>query len=621
MRSAIFNKEPLSFSDARRQARPRSALKNTPPNINTSNSPIVSHKLKISSPRISEVSKSSNSDSKKNLHNGTSLSWNLDDMLSSYQEYRILPPILSPTIPQDPSVGNVEREKKSNINEELPLSMLSPTLPGIFTASKESTPITTYPKLVQPKPKQAIQKSASKLVDIPSNQLQNTRVHNSRARVRWIDKSQEIRPKFLLRINFDNKLKYKGSFLDSKTVSPRKINGLGISSSHNEPVSGTTEVDEQKVDSNQRAIRKQGNGKDKNQTSSREVDEGSGLKVQEDKVDKVDKQQTKTTQLRKLSDDVFRNENLHPSDSERIRVLNSESPILLKKSNSSLTEKEREDFKSNLTQKKNYWIKIARKTRAESQKTKDPILAIMISFDALLLYMISYDYDEKLKVISDILPLERYWNSLYHDCSNLIGQIKKQITVKSSTEISLSSGKASLDEYLEFFIGILYQTKAIILKRVNSVFEKVIDLYIFKKKDTNQNDIINELNNKIIELQQSTINNCKRSIIEFSKAQPFTSLLSQVPTNFPNTWHNKSPQINPIQPYETSLVPGGDNYFLPIGIYTDLREISGFMFSCVREFGEIFLSTKSSDGKINLRYNLQSGLKGAPSDEFIEAKS
>lgn len=62
--------------------------------------------------------------------------------------------------------------------------------------------------------------------------------------------------------------------------------------------------------------------------------------------------------------------------------------------------------------------------------------------------------------------------------------------------------------------------KAIILKQVNSVFQKVIDLYIFKKKN-HKNDPLNELNNKIIELQQSTINNYNKSIANFAKAESF----------------------------------------------------------------------------------------------------
>lgn len=182
--------------------------------------------------------------------------------------------------------------------------------------------------------------------------------------------------------------------------------------------------------------------------------------------------------MKQLNSDVLQKEQAQLTNLERLRILKSQSPLILSQLKLSFTDEEKEEFKANLILKKNYWIKIARQTKAESDKTKDPILSIVISIDALLLYMISYDYDEKLKLVAELLPLERYWNSLYQDCSNLIVQLKQQI----STTNEKSTSRTPLTEYIQLFIGILYQMKAIILKQVNSVFQKVIDLYIFKKK-------------------------------------------------------------------------------------------------------------------------------------------
>ena len=463
--------------------------------------------------------------------------------------------------------------------------------------SKEATPISNYSKLVQPKPKHANPRSST--VNLSVNQPQPLR-----PKVRWIDKSQDIRPKFLVRINFRNQPKYKESFNVDKLDSSKKYNGLGILSSNNDPITKEVQGHTLKELNQETKLKKPQEVREDAKQSER-----LPIKRQDDK---IDRKQIKEEQLKQLNSDVLQKEQAQLTDLERLRILKSQSPLILNKLKLSFSEKEKEEFKANLISKKNYWIKIAKQTKAESDKTKNPILSIVISIDALLLYMIAYDYDEKLKLIAELLPLERYWNSLYQDCSNLIVLLKQQI----STTNEKSSSRTPLTEYIQLFTGILYQMKAIILKQVNSVFQKVIDLYIFKKNN-HKNDSLNELNNKIIELQQSTINNYNKSIANFAKAESFFSMTSQVSVNFPKTWYNKSPHMNPIQTYETSFVPGGDNYFLPIGMYSDLREISGFMFSCLREFSELFLSTKNNSDKAGTTYILQSGLKGAPTDEVL----
>lgn len=112
-------------------------------------------------------------------------SWNLHEMLTSYQEYGLLPPILSPTIPQ-----------KEDHPDDVPLSMLSPTLPTQFT-------------LEHPAPKRA-KPPLQHEVALPSQKV----------KVRWINKLNQPHPRFMLRMNFDRE-KYQQAF---------KVTGLGISS-------------------------------------------------------------------------------------------------------------------------------------------------------------------------------------------------------------------------------------------------------------------------------------------------------------------------------------------------------------------------------------------------------
>ena len=132
MRSAIFDKDPQLFSEPKRQSKSRPLLKNSSPSISSTNSPIIRQKSTPATPNVGENSKSSNVN-KKSIINGANIAWNLDEMVNSYHEHRILPPILSPTIPQDQSTQgeekNSNREKSSTgslnaiTSENLPLSM------------------------------------------------------------------------------------------------------------------------------------------------------------------------------------------------------------------------------------------------------------------------------------------------------------------------------------------------------------------------------------------------------------------------------------------------------------------------------------------------------------------
>lgn len=106
--------------------------------------------------------------------------WNLQDMLASYHDHGILPPILSPTIPQ-----------KEDQNEDIPLSMISPTLPSQFTLEH---PAPRRPKILAPSQ--------------PAEKV----------RVRWINKLDQPRPRFVLRLKFEPEM-YQRAF---------KVTGLGI---------------------------------------------------------------------------------------------------------------------------------------------------------------------------------------------------------------------------------------------------------------------------------------------------------------------------------------------------------------------------------------------------------
>lgn len=231
-----------------------------------------------------------------------------------------------------------------------------------------------------------------------------------------------------------------------------------------------------------------------------------------------------------------------------------------------------QEYRSKLIQRKNHWIQLAKETSQKSSGTSNSKLSIVIRFDSIVLYMIAYDFEEKIKLVSDMLPLERYWSLLLKECKELIEVLKLE----------------PLSELRDAFIGVLHSIRGVLLKRVNTILQKVINLYLQKKKETESYG--ENLSSKIIELQQQYISNCEQVVTEFqSNAKyDFSAILSQ---NFPKTFENRLRKMSTLpnkpKPDITGFVPSTDKYYLPIGVYSDLQEIAGLTYTCLKEYLEI----------------------------------
>lgn len=174
------------------------------------------------------------------------LSWNLDDMISSYTASGALPTPLSPTLPPQfpkiPDAEDLDNEDDDDSVESdmdnMPMSLLLPTLPVIFTEpsarddkdAKDARPSAREPKdqareassepktpLAHPLPKKPPSTVSSVLTG------GNLRT----GKVRWVNRASNTdKPRFLLRMTFKLLLaKYKSVFHPKL---PTKVHGLGI---------------------------------------------------------------------------------------------------------------------------------------------------------------------------------------------------------------------------------------------------------------------------------------------------------------------------------------------------------------------------------------------------------
>lgn len=160
------------------------------------------------------------------------LNWNLEEMISLYTSTGSLPPRLSPKLPPQfemkeinnhPDEDEPQESSESDI-DNTPMSLLSPTLPSMFTEHPRDTKGDAKrvqkdfesPNLAHPLPKRP---STVSSVLSGANQKSN--------RVRWINKVNHAeKPRFLMRLTFKLLLtKYKSTFAPK---SPVKYHGLGI---------------------------------------------------------------------------------------------------------------------------------------------------------------------------------------------------------------------------------------------------------------------------------------------------------------------------------------------------------------------------------------------------------
>lgn len=512
------------------------------------------------------------------INNSKSKSWNLEELLSAYQDTGTLPPILSPTLPgsEKPiSSGSPSRKEKDNTlkkNEEIdsdliPLSMLSPTLPPVFDDLKRPTN-----QIQQPIPR--------KPITIKEDILLSTAP--SKTKIRWINKMNDsTKPKFLLRVIFDNKKNYK-----EKLESVENLAGLGITSIDSKEVASSKKSE--KIGSSI------ANDKEKDKKSFSNINTKKSLNSNQN-----DEPHLKDSLLERELELIEKENELKLREKALLEHENKLKTILERRMNSKLVDskdivsrgnsKSQIEDKGYIMNKKLHWIKLAKVCKSNSEKSQD-ITSIIMEIDALLMFIIAYDYDEKFKTLGKVIPNGRYWKMLDDDIVKLINRTK---SLQKTQEL------ANFD-FLRFLICLLHLTRATVLKRINTVTTKIIDLHI-KKNDKNDSKESDEsMNAKTIELQQSIIYNYDLISEHMCASQP-NELYSYISNRFPKTWANRKTDIEVSPMEQGDIIPSKLKYYLPVGIYSNLHEMSGLLYSFLSEY----ITNQQSSNKVG--YSLQSG--------------
>lgn len=218
---------------------------------------------------------------------------------------------------------------------------------------------------------------------------------------------------------------------------------------------------------------------------------------------------------------------------------------------------------------KSNWLKLAKETKAKVPKARNRIQMTLAWLDGLLVQMVANDYDERLKLLNDVLPSERLWRNMLDDINDFI-----------KTLLHEKEKNKQHEDFYTLVQCMLYHTNALVLKRINNILTKVIDLYT-KRNDNGTT----EITNKVVELQHQVVHNANLILDYLLSGNP-NYMMSTISSKFPKTWYHRTNNIQNLTKQVADLRPTSNTYYLPLGSYSSLSDISALTHNILREFIE-----------------------------------
>ncbi|EDK42315.1 predicted protein [Lodderomyces elongisporus NRRL YB-4239] len=298
--------------------------------------------------------------------------------------------------------------------------------------------------------------------------------------------------------------------------------------------------------------------------------------------------------------------------------------------NLNLSLSESETLNSKLKDRRGFWQNQAKNlasqfgTHNQSRlsglvKDAEVITRVCCMVDVVLMQMVACDYDERSKIVMRVLPSERSWMKLDTDVIEFITQITETIeylkpvtNTKTNTNTNKNNknnnnynlhdaNSALILNFLKVIRCLLYQLRALLSKHICMILTRVIDDYRLKIAKSN-NDYA--LLKKIIELQVQERDLKTLQAELFANGQP-TFLSSTIEFHFPNTWSKRSLDITEVLRWEREQAYSQQNlkklhlkplckgqwgdgglFYLPLGLYSSLSEMSSLLYLITREFIE-----------------------------------
>lgn len=236
------------------------------------------------------------------------------------------------------------------------------------------------------------------------------------------------------------------------------------------------------------------------------------------------------------------------------------------------------------------WANIIKDLRSQCDRVSksDFFFSVVLQFDSIICSIIASEPEEKPKVFNKAGVAERNWAYIHGHIPLFVSRIEKHLKTNVVSD--------KMKSMLSFLVAILAIVRALLLKRINVHTELQVEYYSSKELDFESLSKINDLRKLVMDSYHKIEDN-------FAQSQSFFKLSPPPLTVYPHSWNNRAFSIP--RPSSLFLTPASDKYFLPLGPYSDLREAVAYLYSCVKEFSEIF------GNEINggVRYIFQAGQK------------
>jgi hypothetical protein len=203
------------------------------------------------------------------------------------------------------------------------------------------------------------------------------------------------------------------------------------------------------------------------------------------------------------------------------------------------------------------WSHLARKQKHESDnfmKQKRPLVAYVTAIDALLAYIVAFDYEDRAEVVMHRAKPARSWSTLVPYVQWLI----KMLEGKGHSEL----------------IGLCYLIRALVHLRILSSYE---DQTIKLDADSDA-EAFRELAIKQIKTREASNQDFKRGMRDLG--------LEVIERKFPKTWRGRTTTLQPVSKHEGGYRPLEDPYYLPLLSFSSLQEGAAFGYAIIREWAD-----------------------------------
>lgn len=174
--------------------------------------------------------------------------------------------------------------------------------------------------------------------------------------------------------------------------------------------------------------------------------------------------------------------------------------------------------------------------------------------DALLAYIVAFDYEDRAEVVMQRIKHTRSW-------STLVPYIGWLMTLFEDGD----------DRDL---IGVCYQIRAMIhLRMASSYQEQVQKLYANKEYEE-----MGELTIKLIKSQEASAQDFKRGMRDLG--------MNRIEAKFPKTWKARHKTVQPVSRHEGGYRPLEDPYYLPLHGFSSLQEAAALGYAITKEWAD-----------------------------------